>query len=735
MHRTRGPLVSDAAALLLGSMRSLLTGLSLLAMAASSACAPPIAAKPYPVTPPALGDAAAVPDTGVVRYFDRNVDLGPFLTGFPFERWMPSLETERLFFFATGERYALKMLDLRGAPPPYALDKAVSVGDVDWSKRSLWSLHHHAASDTLWLHADERNDEQMNLWTLDLKSGVLAQQTRHDYVYGLGFSDDDRQVAYLPRAGVKAPFYSCLRVMDVQSKAAREVVCDTQALRFTWSDIRWSPDGGEVYFQAQVDGDRNRVQLVAVDLNAARPAVRVLTDPRVERTEAAALEGFVDDDRLVFIANDDGFANLHAYSRKTRQVKQLTRFSEDVTSARLVEAGVFAVHRTPMGSSLALVDPRSGKVLGEQPQRGQSDVIDGHGGRVLWTQEAPDLVFELNLATLAQSDGKAAGLSNVRVVGLPESLSAQIVQCRAETVKIPTFDRVSGKPRELHAFVLRPLRPIADRSRALALVRAFYGGENDYSTFDHVMCAAGLTVVSPAVRGSDGFGKIFSALNDRDLGGDEIVDLFHVARWIEKNLGLTPRQVGVYGGSHGGYATMRALTFPPATNNRNDTYPFGFGLSHAGFSDIKSFHDQSNIPDWVVLESGDPTRPEDLARMRDRSPISHVDLLRAPLLLTHGANDWRVPVGESRAFNEKARALGKPVTYVEFAGQGHHVEGLGLLRQLFQARFDFLMAVAKGNMPAPAATPSTPASTPASATSKRPTPAMTAPAAAPRPQG
>jgi dipeptidyl aminopeptidase/acylaminoacyl peptidase len=127
---------------------------------------------------------------------------------------------------------------------------------------------------------------------------------------------------------------------------------------------------------------------------------------------------------------------------------------------------------------------------------------------------------------------------------------------------------------------------------------------------------------------------------------------------------------------------------------RGEPFDFGFGLAHAGFSDIKSFHDQCNIPDWVVLESGDPSQPEQLARMRDRSPLSHVDLLRAPLLLTHGSNDWRVPVGESRAFAEKARALGKPVTYVEFPGQGHHIEGVALQRQLFQARFDFLMTVA-----------------------------------------
>ena len=38
---------------------------------------------------------------------------------------------------------------------------------------------------------------------------------------------------------------------------------------------------------------------------------------------------------------------------------------------------------------------------------------------------------------------------------------------------------------------------------------------------------------------------------------------------------------------------------------------------------------------------------------------------------------------------------------VEFAGQGHHIEGLALQRKLFQARFDFLMQVAQPAAKAP----------------------------------
>lgn len=672
--------------------------LCLTALLALAACAPPKPAKPYPKATPPEGDAAAAPvaPAGAVRYFDRSVDLKPFLAGFPYERWMPSVETGRLFFLETGERYTLKSLDLSG-DPPWSLDRAAAISDVDWSQRSLWRVHHPTAGDLLWLHADARNDERMNLWTLNLKTGALAQVTDHDYVYGFGFSGDDKQIAYLPRAGTKAPYRTCLRVMDVAGKSAREVVCDTPALQFTWSTPRFSPDGREVYFNAQTSGDRNRIQLVAVDLTTDKPAPRLVTDPKVARTDAEMLEGWGEGDLGLFIANDDGFRNLYAFPRKGGPARQLTRFSEDLTSAYLIDAGVFGVHRSPMGSTVVLIEPKTGKVLGQQAQRGSAEVLDGHGGRVIWTHEAPDIVFELNATSVTNSDGRGPALRPEWHLTLPDALQDALVQCKAEAVKIPTFDRerATGKPRELHAFVLRPRRPQTDPKRRLALIEAFYGGENRYSTFAHVMCAAGLTVVSPTVRGGDGFGKEFSALNDRDLGGDEIVDLFRVAQWAEKTLGLAPPRIGVFGGSHGGYATMRALTFPPETNDRRESYPLGFGLAHAGFSDIKSFHDQCNIPDWVVLESGDPARPDELARMKDRSPLSHVDRLQSPLLLTHGENDWRVPVGESRAFHERAKALGKPVTYVEFKGQGHHIEGLARLVELYQARFDFLQAVAE----------------------------------------
>lgn len=663
-------------------------------------CAPPNAATPYPSAAPEFGsaspaaeaepEATAEPEiNGVANYFDREVDLAPFLAGFPYGRFRTKLKTGKVFYYELGERYALKMLDIPDSGA-WDLKAGKTVSEVDWSKRSLWGIHHHEASNTLWLHADESNDEVMNLWTLDLGTGALEQLTRHDYVYGLGFSEDETQVAYLPRKGKKAPFSTCLRVRDVKTGDEREVLCDSPDLTFTWSDIRFTPDGNEVFFNAQVKGDRTKGQLVRVDLRKKTPKVQLVTSTKVSRNSPSPLEGWLGNE-LLYTANDDGYSNLYAYDRVTKKTRQITRFKEDLSAERSGDK-VVGVHKTPAGSTVVLVDPKSSKVLERRKFSGSVSLGDVHGDRVYLTQTSPDIYLE---GYSMRRGGKALGDMET-VLALEPALQEKLVACKASTVKIPTFDKdpKTGKTRQLHAFLLEPRDPVPEAER-MAMITAFYGGSNGYSKFDNIMCAAGLTVLSPAVRGSSGFGKDFYALNDKDLGGDEIVDILYAARWLEEHTGLSPRRIGVKGGSHGGYATMRALTHPPATNGRNESYPLGFGMAHAGFSDIKTFYDATNIPDWVALESGDPNIPADLAKMLDRSPMQHVDLLRAPLLLTHGSKDWRVPVDESRQFAKAARELKKPVQYVEIDGQGHHIEGLSLQVQVYQARFDFLAAVAK----------------------------------------
>lgn len=683
-------------------------------LGASLACQRPTSPPPETPSPPAVAEGeparerAVEEEPGVVRFFARRIDLRPFLAGFPYRSFTNQLEDGKLFYLDTRERYTLLALDVTKDTEALALEHGEKVTDVDFSQRSLWNVHYVPARNELWLHADERNDERMNLYRVDLASEqrTPVAETDEDYIYAFGFSEDDRYLAWLPRTGKSAPFTTCLHVRDFaapnQGKdSVRKVVCDTPELRFTWGEMVFSPDGKELFFSAQVADDRNRVQIVRVDLTKRKPVVTPITDTTRTRSTADLILGESKGDKFYFLANDDGYTNVYAYSRKTKQVTQLTHYREDIDDAVLAAEGVFLSHGTPKGSTLELVDLENGKAKASVRVPGKVNVLDAHGGTAFWTHRAPDVMFELNATRFVTNEQGALTFTQKKLAGPAEPLQNAVVQCQAEAVEVPTFDvdPHTGEKRKLHAFLLTPKQPPSEADHMpgkLALIRSFYGGDNVYTQYDHILCAAGITILSPSVRGSDGFGKEFHALNDGDLGGDEIVDLFYAARWLEARTGLKPAHIGVYGRSHGGYATMRALTFPPETNGRNESYPFGFGIAEAGFSDIEAFYRATNIPDWVVLEAGDPETPEGLAKVRDRSPLSHVARLSAPLFLLHGENDWRVPVAGSRAFAEAARALNKPVTYVEVKGQGHSIEGIERIAQTWDARFDFLERVLRG---------------------------------------
>jgi dipeptidyl aminopeptidase/acylaminoacyl peptidase len=399
------------------------------------------------------------------------------------------------------------------------------------------------------------------------------------------------------------------------------------------------------------------------------------------------------------VSDESGFSNLYVYDLATRASRPLTSVAENAWFALLqTDEGrkILQVLARPHENVLQVLDPDSGEILGQQTMDVSLGVLGfDDRDRFVVSRTSAASPFQGDEMRVVVEGGRASFAFQPKI-RLPEAYLASIEQCDVERVEFPTFDvdSATGEPRMLHAFLFTPREERPDPAARLAVITSFYGGGNYFSTGTQVFCEAGISWLSPAVRGSSGFGKDFMALNDRDLGGDEIIDLFYGARFLEEKLGLEPHQIGVAGGSHGGYATIRALTFPPETNGRGEDYDFGFGMSHAGFSSIVSFYDATNIPDWIILEAGDPATERE--KLLDRSPISHVDLLDSPILLTHGSNDNRVGVTESRAFVEAARQLERPVTYVEFEGQGHGISGLENQVTYYQTRFDFLEGVVCG---------------------------------------
>jgi dipeptidyl aminopeptidase/acylaminoacyl peptidase len=71
----------------------------------------------------------------------------------------------------------------------------------------------------------------------------------------------------------------------------------------------------------------------------------------------------------------------------------------------------------------------------------------------------------------------------------------------------------------------------------------------------------------------------------------------------------------------------------------------------------------------MAKEVGDPETEVDF--LLERSPITYVENVKAPLLVIQGATDPRVVKAESDQMVEKLRSLGREVEYVVFDDEGH----------------------------------------------------------------
>lgn len=177
----------------------------------------------------------------------------------------------------------------------------------------------------------------------------------------------------------------------------------------------------------------------------------------------------------------------------------------------------------------------------------------------------------------------------------------------------------------------------------------------------------GYAVLQVNFRGSTGFGTKYLNAGDRQFGTGAVQnDITDGAKWAVSQGIADPKRVAIMGWSFGGYATLCGLAFTP------DVY--ACGVEGVGPSCVKTL--LSSIPAYWA-----PRRQRWLNRFGDVfadstidqriSPLYHVDAIRAPLLIGHGANDPRVKLAESERILSALRAKGGDVTLVVYPDEGH----------------------------------------------------------------
>jgi len=191
---------------------------------------------------------------------------------------------------------------------------------------------------------------------------------------------------------------------------------------------------------------------------------------------------------------------------------------------------------------------------------------------------------------------------------------------------------------KIHGFLLLPSEsPPVGGYPCLAWI---HGGPTSHFSDDflgilQVFTQEGFAVFAPNFRGSTGYGTAFMKSLFQELGRADLQDISSGVDYIVKNYDINPKRVGITGGSYGGYMTLAALAFQP------DRWAAGY--ASAPIADWTYMADHSDALFKEVIEEMWGNPEENRALMLERSPISKVDEIIAPLGISIASNDSRTP--------------------------------------------------------------------------------------------
>lgn len=220
---------------------------------------------------------------------------------------------------------------------------------------------------------------------------------------------------------------------------------------------------------------------------------------------------------------------------------------------------------------------------------------------------------------------------------------------------------------EIRGYLTKPMEQEEKETPLIVLVHGGPYGVSDnwgYNREVQFFAYHGYSVLQVNYRGSGGRGSEFQFDHYRKMGKEMQYDLTDATLWAIDQGHAIKDKICIYGGSYGGYAALMGVAQEP------DLYQCAVG--YVGLYDIELW----KHADTVRSESGrrfvdEAWNRTDDAFVRERSPIYHVDKIKAPVMLVHGAKDPRVPVKNYHNMKKALENAGKPPETLLKPYEGH----------------------------------------------------------------
>lgn len=227
-------------------------------------------------------------------------------------------------------------------------------------------------------------------------------------------------------------------------------------------------------------------------------------------------------------------------------------------------------------------------------------------------------------------------------------------------VKYESFDGL-----EIPALLFLP--PGYEEGRAIPFVAWYHGGPEgqsrpSWSPLTQYLLSRGFGIIKPNVRGSSGYGREYLDLDNYQKRWDSVRDGVAAAEWLVAEGLAEPGRIAAFGGSYGGFMAVATIMDAPEL--------FGASCNFVGIVNFKTFLQNTKAYRRKLreVEYGPLSDPEFLDSI---SPIHRIDEIKVPMLIAHGLNDPRVPVGESMQLAVGLQKRGFDPDLLYFPDEGH----------------------------------------------------------------
>ena len=500
------------------------------------------------------------------------------------------------------EDYQLFSYDRRTGEERAWTEPGARVSSYTWDRSGAWIAY----------STNQRNGTDTDVWMLDVTGDGGAQilTEREGSWYTLGLSRGGDRALVMRYISVTA---TELQLIDRQTGAVTPLSEDE-----AYYSGAIAPDGETVYLLTDAGAEFR--QLYAVPVSGEEPGARALLSADIPWNVESVVVA-PDGRSLAFMANEDGFSRLYLYDIEGDALHRADALPRGV---------MYGLNYAPDAASI-------GFTLSGATTNGD--------------------VFRVDVSDPSAPSFALTRWTESEVGGLDPSGFVE-----PELVRYASFDGL-----EVPAFVYRP----REAEGPAPVFVSIHGGPESQarpyfsSFYQFLLGELGVAVIVPNVRGSNGYGKTYVAMDNGMAREDSVRDIGALLDWIASDPGLDESRVGVFGDSYGGYMVMASLM------HYSDR--LAAGVQIVGISNFVTFLENTRDyrRDLRRVEYGDERDPEMRAHLEEISPTNNVARMTAPLFVAQGANDPRVPASEAEQIVEAMRGAGHDVWYMLAENEGH----------------------------------------------------------------